>query len=301
MATFNRAHLIEDTLESIVNQTHQDWECLIIDDGATDNTEEIVNKWCKKDLRFKYFKRTLKHQKGLPGCRNQGIKLSTGNYIIFFDDDDIVHPQNLELCLNYFKNNYSDFLHYNKKPFRNKTSVSFEEYKYPDIIFEINHNKIYESITNKLGLASCTVMWRKYVFVKYKFDESLQYAEEWDLYNRLIINGFCGHKIGNTLYFNRKHNESNTGEFFKGNKVRIRSKIKATIHVIRNLDNASLLNMQYALYFLKFIKKFNVYLIYKELLKSNSLTSIQKARLVLIYPQIKMRSILHKIRKLKII
>src|SRR5258705_6384267 len=97
MATYNRSHFILETLSSIQNQTYSEWECLIIDDGGTDNTLEIITPVLDTDLRFKFVKRPDQYKKGLPGCRNYGLDLAKGDYIIFFDDDDIVHPQNLEL------------------------------------------------------------------------------------------------------------------------------------------------------------------------------------------------------------
>ena len=93
MATYNRAHFIVETLQSIQNQTFQDWECIIIDDGGTDNTTEVIQPIVANDKRFQFVKRESNYQKGLPGCRNYGIDLARGDYIIFFDDDDIVHPQ----------------------------------------------------------------------------------------------------------------------------------------------------------------------------------------------------------------
>ena len=99
MATYNRAHLIEETLDSILNQSFINWECLIIDDGSTDNTTEVLRPYLLKDLRLRYSERTKDHKKGLSGCRNQGLELAKGDYIIFFDDDDMVHPDNLKICM----------------------------------------------------------------------------------------------------------------------------------------------------------------------------------------------------------
>ena len=62
--TFNRAHLILHTLESIKNQTYNEWECIIVDDGSTDNTEDVLKKYIDTDSRFRYFKRPLNHTKG---------------------------------------------------------------------------------------------------------------------------------------------------------------------------------------------------------------------------------------------
>jgi len=54
---YNQAKYLPDSLGSIYNQTHQIWECIIVNDGSPDNTEEVALEWCKKDERFKYFLR----------------------------------------------------------------------------------------------------------------------------------------------------------------------------------------------------------------------------------------------------
>jgi glycosyltransferase involved in cell wall biosynthesis len=81
MATYNRGHFIKETLRSIQKQTFENWECIIVDDGGTDNTSEIVAPICEQDTRFQFVKRTSDYG-GLPGCRNY-IRLE-GDYIIFF-------------------------------------------------------------------------------------------------------------------------------------------------------------------------------------------------------------------------
>ncbi len=109
MATFNRAHLIKDTLESIKNQSYENFECLIIDDGGQDHTKTVVEEFISADKRFSYIVRPDKYKKGLPGCRNFGLDICNGDYVIFFDDDDIVHHNNLGINLNLLKDPEFDF------------------------------------------------------------------------------------------------------------------------------------------------------------------------------------------------
>ena len=59
--TYNRAHLIGETLDSVLAQTYQNWECIIVDDGSSDNTDDVVNDYVKKDPRFKYYYRPDEH------------------------------------------------------------------------------------------------------------------------------------------------------------------------------------------------------------------------------------------------
>ena len=62
--TYNRAHLIGETLDSVLAQTYQNWECIIVDDGSSDDTDEVIGEYVKKDNRFKYYHRPDEH---LPG------------------------------------------------------------------------------------------------------------------------------------------------------------------------------------------------------------------------------------------
>lgn len=90
--TYNRATLIGKAIDSVLQQSFADWELLIIDDGSTDNTKEVVTKYA--DIRIKYI-----YQQNAERCaaRNNGIAQSTGRYITFLDSDDYYMPQRLML------------------------------------------------------------------------------------------------------------------------------------------------------------------------------------------------------------
>lgn len=87
--TFNRALLLKDAIESILLQTYQCWELIIVDDNSTDNTKELVTSYKQKDSRISYLFNPVK---GGNAARNLGIKLAKGKYIAFLDDDDISLP-----------------------------------------------------------------------------------------------------------------------------------------------------------------------------------------------------------------
>lgn len=240
MATYNRAHFIVETLQSIQNQTFTDWECLIVDDGGIDNTLEVIAPILEKDNRFKFIKRSDKHLKGLPGCRNYGLDLSKSEYVIFFDDDDIVHPNNLATCLEILESNTVDFCHYQKlaysgqKPLIESKPIAIQQY--------LTKGDIEKVITQEIGLASCTVLWKKKCFENCRFNEDLLYAEEWECYSKIITEGFNGVIIENILYYNRKHPNSNTGEFYRNDKIRVNSKKEAIRLITDNLVNNNLLS-----------------------------------------------------------
>ena len=88
--TKDRAKLLYDCIRSILNQTYENFELLIIDDGSTDNTEEVVRSF--KDLRIRYVK---KKSSGIPKSRNIGVNEAKGEYIVIMDDDDLMMPNRI--------------------------------------------------------------------------------------------------------------------------------------------------------------------------------------------------------------
>src|SRR5438046_1054531 len=84
IATFNRAWCIERAIKSITGQTSKNWELLIIDDGSTDNTKEVVKPWLS-DQRIKYF---FKKNEGVGSARNFGVSVAENKFVCFLDSDD---------------------------------------------------------------------------------------------------------------------------------------------------------------------------------------------------------------------
>ncbi|WP_312351001.1 glycosyltransferase family 2 protein [Empedobacter sp.] len=87
---YNRADLIGETLDSIIDQTYQNWECIVVDDGSTDYTSEILSHYTQKDSRISYHHRPKQYKPGGNGARNYGFDLSKGEYINWFDSDDVM-------------------------------------------------------------------------------------------------------------------------------------------------------------------------------------------------------------------
>ncbi|MNQ35096.1 putative glycosyltransferase EpsH [compost metagenome] len=86
---YNQAQYLDEALESVLNQTYADWECIIINDGSHDNTEEKAQLWCSRDKRFKYL---FQKNQGLSSARNFGISEADGEIILPLDADDKITP-----------------------------------------------------------------------------------------------------------------------------------------------------------------------------------------------------------------
>jgi glycosyltransferase involved in cell wall biosynthesis len=108
---YNQAHYLDEALKSVLAQTYPHWECIIVNDGSSDNTAEIANNWVEKDKRFRYL---FQNNSGLSSSRNLGIKNTLGKFILPLDADDKISNQYLELALKAFEEDNSLKIVYSK-------------------------------------------------------------------------------------------------------------------------------------------------------------------------------------------
>lgn len=103
---YNSEEYISETIESVLSQSHQNWEMIIVDDCSTDNGVKIIEQYADNDDRIKLIK--MKKNKGAAVARNMAIKKAEGRYIAFLDSDDIWHQDKLKKQIRFMlKNNYS--------------------------------------------------------------------------------------------------------------------------------------------------------------------------------------------------
>lgn len=101
LPTWNRANRIAGAIRSIIDQSYENWELIVLDDGSTDGTERIVKNFAHP--RVKYHK--IDHQNNISRVRNIGNKLATGDIIVVQDSDDLSFPDRLEWIVDAFQNN----------------------------------------------------------------------------------------------------------------------------------------------------------------------------------------------------
>lgn len=104
--SYNRETLIGKTLDSVIAQTHQNWECFVVDDRSTDKTAEVVNTYSEKDPRIHFVQMPTKGNANV--SRNKGIELAKGHYIAMLDSDDLWLENHLESRLNCLKASNAD-------------------------------------------------------------------------------------------------------------------------------------------------------------------------------------------------
>lgn len=296
MATYNRAHFIVETLSSIQNQTFVDWECLIIDDGSTDNTAEIINDYLKKDNRFQFYSRPNHKPKGPSACRNYGIEKAKGDYIIFFDDDDIVHPQNLELCVLELRDGDISFCRYICNGFFDDFDYVFD-YSKKYTSFYIDKKDVEKIVKNEILFICCAVMWRAACFEKNQFNENLIYAEDWELYSKMIASGFKGISIDKILFYGRKHAHSSTGKFYRNDFVRRKSYSDSILLVVQNIKEKQLFTYSLKRYFIAVALDFEEYNLYEKIINVMDLSTFEKIKWQIFYAVLPLRLKLYRMHK----
>lgn len=105
--TYNAEKYIRETLQSVLNQSHQNWEMILADDGSTDKTVSIIEEFAQKDIRIKLFK--LPENRGNGFARNAALEKASGKYIAYLDADDLWFPEKLEKQIQFLKANNLHF------------------------------------------------------------------------------------------------------------------------------------------------------------------------------------------------
>lgn len=199
MATYNSEKFLQEAILSILNQTFKNFEFIIIDDASSDNTKKILEKYQAKDRRIKLiFNKT---NLGRGAVRNQGLKIAQGKYIAILDSDDVACENRLEKQFLFLENHKKIFLLGGNIIKINKDSKKISN---PAFI-ETNPKKIIKGLEKKCCLFHPTVMFRNH---GYYYREKFFYAQDYDLYLRLLLQGKKIANLNEFLIFYRIHENS---------------------------------------------------------------------------------------------
>ena len=206
---YNQAQFLNETLESVFLQTYTNWECIIVNDGSLDNTEEIAKEWIERDQRFHYFS---KENGGLSSARNFGLDKSNGKYIQFLDSDDCLDTRKIELSINEIQNNdakivISDFKRFRKS--RKKLKSAFCNLKEQ----EFTYNSILTKWDVEFSIPIHCALFSNDIIGNIRFNESLKAKEDWLFWLTVFKGNPKVYFLNKVLVFYRIHKMGMTRNF----------------------------------------------------------------------------------------
>lgn len=187
---YNQATYLPDALNSVIAQTTSNWECVIVDDGSSDNTAEVASFFCNQDKRITYL---FQENKGLASARNTGIKHSSGRFVLPLDADDKLGVMYVERALDIFQAHENVTLVYSQAMLfgAKNERMPLRPYSYVNLLKE---NMIF-----------CSAVFKREDFnVAGGYDENLRTGyEDWDLYIRLLDDGSSVVQLNDIHFFYR--------------------------------------------------------------------------------------------------
>lgn len=199
---YNAEIYISDTISSVLAQTHQDWEMIIVDDGSTDNSLTKIKQYSQNDSRIKII---LKTNSGVSDSRNAGILISKGDFIAFLDADDVWLDANLEKKIEYLKSNNAHVVY-------SDCEVIDENSNAKNRLFETKEKPTLDDILllegNYITAPSGTIFKKEVFNTIGLFDEKLSNNADQDIWIRLLTNNFEIALLNNKLWKYRVHSNN---------------------------------------------------------------------------------------------
>jgi len=191
---YNYGKFIPETLESVFEQTYENWECIVVDDGSTDNTNDVISAFINKDRRFRYI---YQGNKGLSSARNTGIKEAKGEFVQFLDADDLIERRKFECQVKYFIEHpevdivYGDVRYFfTDKPHERLFSVDGRKISWMPKISGRGKYIVKQLIEDNIMVVSSPLVRRNVINICGLFNEDLKASEDWEYWIRCALYDF---------------------------------------------------------------------------------------------------------------
>lgn len=216
---YNREHLLAYTLDSIIAQSFTDWECILVDDDSTDGSSEVLRQYQKKDSRFKAYKRPGELKKGANSCRNYGFTKSTAPFVKWFDSDDIMLSNHLDIAYQTLIENNLDFVVTDTVNFDHITGDMIDKPYNFDRMNAVFTAKNYA--LNQIGWITDDFLATRGCVQNILFNEIITDGDEYNFFIKLLHHTTNGAFINQILTHRRIHE----------NSITIQNKINQTKHI----------------------------------------------------------------------
>ncbi len=173
--TYNRAAFLPKAIESVLSQTYTDWELIIVDDGSTDNTKEVVSEYCDSRITYVYQENAERSF-----ARNNGIMHATGDYVCFLDSDNYMKPDRLENLSAFIAKENKSACYYTDIEYNDVAQGSVKIKKGKEYPFPMDVDLLIQDIIATPQLCCATEILRKH-----QFNPALSIGEDMELLFRI--------------------------------------------------------------------------------------------------------------------
>ncbi len=136
---YNVEEYVAECLDSALAQTYRDFEILVIDDGSTDGSSAIIERYAAKDARIRIIRQ---QNRGLSCARNVGVASAKGHYCLFLDSDDVIHPQLLEICHHFLRKHQADLISFNYANIAPHAGLPAKKYNIATLRYHHTHSPL---------------------------------------------------------------------------------------------------------------------------------------------------------------
>ena len=187
---YKKSDFLPECLDSVLAQTFCEGECIVVNDGSPDNTEEVALRYCQIDPRFHYL---AQPNQGVSAARNKGIRQMRGEFVLALDADDWISPSYLEKAVSYLERHPDVKLVYSRcEVFDSSSSRMMDDYSYEKMVM------------GDIAIV-CSAIYRRVDFDRVGgYDEDFMGYEDWDLWLRILDKGDTVHRIDEVLFHYRK-------------------------------------------------------------------------------------------------
>lgn len=192
---YNQAIYLPEALNSLLAQTYQCWEAIVVNDGSPDETEKVALEYTRKDSRIKY---VFKENGGLSSARNKGIELAQGEFILPLDADDIIHPEYMEKAMEAFEDN----------PFLKLVFCRGVFFGVKNKVWNLRYEG-YEELLQRNHIFCSAFFRRSDCMAIGGYDENMRKGhEDWEFFIRLLDENSLVYQIPSPLFYYRVKEQS---------------------------------------------------------------------------------------------
>ena len=215
MPAYNCEHLIDETFESLQAQTLVKWECIVVDDGSTDQTVRVLQSAAVRDSRIRYFRQRNGRQ---ASARNRALKYCRGRYVQFLDADDLIEPGKFEQQVAYLETHpevdivYGDVRYFHHGSTELRFSADEDDKPWLPQVSGSGEEMLAALIERNITVVDAPLLRRSVIESVGEFDVNLTPAEDWDYWVRCAGAGkrFEYQPLPGTLTMVRLHSDSSS-------------------------------------------------------------------------------------------